>query len=308
VIDPVLRCLACPHCGGPLARVGTAVGCPAGHRFDVARQGYLSLLGPRSRTDTGDSAEMVAARDAFLSAGHYRPTVEAVSAAVPADVEVVLEVGAGTGWYLAAVLAQLPRAVGIALDSSARAARRAASASPAIGSLVADAWSRLPVLDGVVDVALSIFAPRNPAELHRVLRPNGRLVVVTPAPDHLAELIGGLGMIGVDGDKDAKLATSLAGRFVADGSADVRTQLRLGRDDLRRLVLMGPSARHVDREALDRTLCAGPEVVTATSAVTVSRWRALPEPGYDEPPRGGPGGGATTRVSGSGAPTARRPG
>lgn len=284
MIDPVLRYLACPHCDGPLDRFGPVVGCPEGHRFDIARQGYLSLLGRRARTDTGDSAEMVAARDAFLSAGHYRATADAVTAACPADAEVVLEVGAGTGWYLAAVLARRPGAVGIALDSSVRAARRAASAAPAIGSVVADAWSRLPVRDGAVDVALSIFAPRNAAELRRVLRPDGRLVVVTPTRAHLAELIGGLGMISVDGDKDAKLAASLAGSFLLDGTAEVRTQLQLGRDDLRRLVLMGPSARHVDREALDRTVAAGPAVVTATSAVTVSRWRPVPGRGDDEPP------------------------
>lgn len=275
MIDPVLHVLACPHCDGPLARVDPAVGCPQGHRFDIARQGYLSLLGPRARTDTGDTAEMVAARDGFLAAGHYRPTADAVTAACPADATVVLEVGAGTGWYLAAVLAARPGAVGIALDSSARAARRAAAVSPAIGSVVADAWSRLPVRDGAVDVALSIFAPRDAAELRRVLRPDGRLIVVTPAPAHLAELIGPLGMLTVDTGKDAKLAGSLAGRFVADGSTDVRTELHLTRDDRRRLVLMGPSARHVDRDALDRTLDDGPAVSTATLAVTVSRWRPV---------------------------------
>ena len=273
MIDPVLPYLACPHCDQPLSRVDGAVGCVQGHRFDVARQGYVSLLGRRSRTDTGDSAEMVAARDAFLAAGHYRATAEAVISLVPADARVLVEVGAGTGWYLAAVLSARPGSLGIALDSSARAARRAASASPAIGSVVADAWSRLPVVDSAVDVALSIFAPRDADELSRVLRPDGRLIVVTPAPDHLAELIGPLGMLTVDAGKDAKLAASLADRFVADGSVDVRAPLELNREDLRRLVLMGPSARHVDREALDRTLSDGPETTSATLAVTASRWR-----------------------------------
>ncbi len=276
MIDPVLEFLACPHCGGALQRVGAAVGCGVGHRFDVARQGYVSLLGPRSRTDTGDSAGMVAAREAFLAAGHYRPIAATVSAACPAGARVLLEVGAGTGWYLARVLDDRPDAVGIALDASARAARRAAAASPAIGSVVADAWSRLPVRDGVVDVALSVFAPRDSAELRRVLRPDGRLVVVTPAPDHLTELIAPLGMIGVDDDKDAKLAASFAGRFTADGTTDVRVPMRLGRDDLRQLVLMGPSARHVDPAELERRLDALPPVTSATLAVTVSRWRPGP--------------------------------
>lgn len=273
MIDPVLPALACPHCAGPLVRVAAAVGCPAGHRFDLARQGYLSLLGPRSRTDTADSAEMVDARADFLAAGHYRPIADAVVAGCGTDVRTVLDVGAGTGWYLAAVLDARPGAVGVALDSSARAARRAASAHPAIGAVVADAWSRLPVTDGAVDVVLNVFAPRDPAELRRVLQPQGRLIVVTPTSGHLAELIGPLGMLTVDDDKDAKLAAGLAGHFVADGSDVVHRDLRLSREDLRRLVLMGPAARHVDRTVLDRTLTVGPDRTAATLAVTISRWR-----------------------------------
>ncbi|MEO5834658.1 MAG: putative RNA methyltransferase [Nakamurella sp.] len=275
MIDPVLPSLSCPHCGGALTRLGAAVGCPSGHRFDVARQGHVSLLGPRSRTDTGDTAEMVQARDEFLGAGHYRPIADAVSVACGPDVATFLEVGAGTGWYLAAVLEAHPGAVGIALDSSARASRRAAAAHPMIGAVVADAWSRLPVADAAIDVVLSVFAPRDPAELRRVVRADGRLVVVTPTADHLAELIGPLGMLTVDRDKDARLAASLAGRFVADGAEVVRHQLRLERPDLRRLVLMGPAARHVDRAVLDRTLAAGPDRTTATLAVTVSRWEPV---------------------------------
>lgn len=275
MIDAVLPALACPHCGGALRRVEVAVGCAEGHRFDVARQGYVSLLGPRARTDTGDSAEMVQARDAFLAAGHYRPIAEAVVAACGPDVRRVLEVGSGTGWYLAAVLDGQPGSVGIALDSSARASRRAATAHPAIGAVVADAWSRLPVATAAVDVALSVFAPRDPVELRRVVRDDGRLVVVTPTPDHLVELIGPLGMLTVGGEKEARLATSLAGRFVADGVEAVRHTLRLDRTDLRNLVLMGPAARHVDRVALDHTLAAGPDPRTATLAVTVSRWRPV---------------------------------
>ena len=104
-LDGVLPLLACPHCSAALARDGGVVGCPAGHRFDVARQGYLSLLGAASRTDTGDSADMVAARAAFLGDGHYRPLADAIADRVEAGP--VLEIGAGTGYYLGGVLDRL---------------------------------------------------------------------------------------------------------------------------------------------------------------------------------------------------------
>ena len=102
-LDAVLPLLACPHCAGPLTLQGPGVvGCEPGHRFDLARQGYLSLLGNRSRTDTGDSADMVEARAAFLGAGHYRPIADAIAAGVTQGP--VLEIGAGTGYYLATAL------------------------------------------------------------------------------------------------------------------------------------------------------------------------------------------------------------
>ena len=42
-----LRCntlLACPVCRLPLELHGTSLACEAGHRFDLARQGYVNLL------------------------------------------------------------------------------------------------------------------------------------------------------------------------------------------------------------------------------------------------------------------------
>ena len=178
------RCSPARICSAALTRDDRVVGCPSGHRFDIARQGYLSLLGSRARTDTGDSADMVAARAAFLDAGHYRPIADAIadpgrrrrarcsrSAPVP-------------GYYLGGARS----ADGSAAGPTGRRARRVPVRRPArgraparIGSIVADAWSRLPVRDGVaVGTVLSVFAPRDPAEIVRVLAPGGRVVVVTP--------------------------------------------------------------------------------------------------------------------------------
>jgi len=53
----------------PAGRCGP---CGTGHAFDVARQGHVHLA-PGNRRLAGDTAEMVAARAAFLDAGHYAP-------------------------------------------------------------------------------------------------------------------------------------------------------------------------------------------------------------------------------------------
>ena len=80
-------------------------------------------------------------------------------------------------------------------------------------NLVCDVWQPLPVADDAVDVVTVIFAPRNAAEFARVLRPGGRLVVVTPRPGHLAAIAGQTGMLGIEAGKDDRLAESLAGHF-----------------------------------------------------------------------------------------------
>ena len=53
-----------PICGGPLERGPSACFCPAGHSFDLAREGYVHLL-PANRMHSkmpGDDKGMAAAR------------------------------------------------------------------------------------------------------------------------------------------------------------------------------------------------------------------------------------------------------
>src|SRR5919206_373512 len=109
----------------------------------------------------------------------------------------------------AGVLDRAPDAVGVVLDASRYAARRAARAHPRAMAVVADSWARWPVRDAALDRVLVVFAPRNGAETARVLRPGGRLVVVTPAADHLAELVGPLGLLTVDPAKADRLTAAL---------------------------------------------------------------------------------------------------
>jgi 23S rRNA (guanine745-N1)-methyltransferase len=70
--------LACPICSAPLNAVDNGVACPAGHRFDRARQGYLNLLPVQHKNsrDPGDNQAMVEARRDFLNAGHYAPVAK----------------------------------------------------------------------------------------------------------------------------------------------------------------------------------------------------------------------------------------
>ncbi|MFG1914259.1 putative RNA methyltransferase [Micromonospora sp. NPDC048898] len=280
-MDPrILDRLRCPVCGEPLglATDARALRCPRRHSFDIARQGYVNLLTGRA-PHVGDTAEMVAARADFQAAGHYDVISAALAAAATQATPgfgaypLVVDAGAGTGRYLGAVLAALPDAVGLALDVSKPALRRAARAHPRAAAALADTWQRLPLADASTAVLLNVFAPRNGPEFHRVLDPAGTLLVVTPDTDHLTELVGALDLLRVDPDKADRVTGSLGGHFTLVSSAVHRAELTLARPEVATVVGMGPNAWHTDPEALRARLAALPEPVRVTVAVRVDAYR-----------------------------------
>nr|WP_246598617.1 methyltransferase domain-containing protein [Nocardia tengchongensis] len=186
----------------------------------------------------------------------------------------VLEIGAGTGYYLAAVLDAVPGMRGIALDVSKAAARRAARAHQRAGSVLADAWRGLPVPDAAMTAVVSVFAPRNADEVARVLKADGRFIVVTPTSRHLGELIEPLGMVSVDAAKEDRLAESLGGRFELVGREAVEYTMSLSHEDVARVVAMGPSAFHGNAGRAEE-IAALPDPVAVTASVTVSVYRPL---------------------------------
>ena len=274
-LDPrAVAVLACPVCAAALSVEPEGLACTAGHRFDRARQGHVTLLPPGHRPPSGDSAEMVADRVAFLGAGHYDGLTRALAGAVgELPRGTLLDLGGGTGHHLAGVLEGVPDAVGVVLDSSPYAARRAARMHPRAVAVVADTWARLPVADAAVDRVLVVFAPRNGPEIARVLHPAGRLVVVTPQPDHLHELVGPLGLLRVDPDKTARLAAALEPHLQQVGTTRHREALRLDRAAVATLVGMGPHARHLDKDDVRTALAALPELLDVTVSVRIATYR-----------------------------------
>lgn len=280
MLHHVAGVLACPVCGAGLDPGEGVLSCRNGHSYDVAKQGYVNLLPSGAQVGTADTAAMVDARSAFLAAGHYAGLADALSSVV-GEARLIADVGAGTGYYLARVLADRPGAVGVALDLSKFALRRAARAHDRIGAVVADTWRGLPLLDGSLDVALNVFAPRNGGELRRVLRPGGTLVVVTPAAGHLGELVDRFGLLRVDEEKSARLRSTLDAFELVEARM-IEGRMLLGRADVRALVLMGPSAWHVSPAEVDAAVAALPDPFPVTLSTVVSSFR----PQGDRHPQG----------------------
>lgn len=241
--------LACPHCGRALEPMERRWACPSGHSFDVARQGYLNLSGGPEPANA-DTAAMLEARSRVQSAGAFDFLSRDLDAAVPlTGVRTVLEVGAGTGHYLAQLVETRPPARGVALDVSRAAARRAARVHHRVASVVADVWKGLPIRTASLDVVLCVFAPRNLAEFARVLTDDGLAVIATPAPHHLAGLREKYGLLGVEADKRERLLAAASGHLVHRGSTIAKSTTTVGAELVDDLISMGPNAFHAPRRA-----------------------------------------------------------
>lgn len=258
--------LSCPTCAAGLELDETAVGCPEGHRFDLARQGYLNLLGGPQPAHA-DTPAMIAARARVHEAGVFAP-VHDLLAEVCAGRVAILEVGAGTGAYLQAALGENSGSVGVALDISTAAARVAAKLDPRIASVVADVWQRLPLIDAGMDAVLAVFAPRNFAEFARVLAPSGQLVVVTPEPDHLIELRSAHQLLGLHPQKAASVAAHAEEGFELVDRLRHRSAYDADSGLVADLIAMGPNAFHGLPSAVEAT--------TLTVSVTVQVFERKP--------------------------------
>ena len=258
----------------------------SGHSFDVAKQGYVTLAAGAGLKHKGDDMDMVNARETYLAMGNFAPFVEAVTGAVqdaldsaslaeskPAS---LLEVGAGTGYYLAHTLDSIAEARGVGLDISPHAAKHLAKCHPRVGAVVADVWERLPIRDESVDAISVVFAPRNPAEFQRVLAPGGQVIVLTPGAGHLDELREPLGILGVEEGKVERMYEQAEGFLeqVAD-PVDISFPIELDKASVAAQVGMSPSARHISAGELAERMAALPPTLTVTARARLDRLRAV---------------------------------
>lgn len=280
-----VNALLCPHCGRsfiyPLPGANALV-CADGHSFDIARQGYVNLLTGHGTKFISDTADMVAARDAFLDAGHYSALANEVARQVSKQLSraqlskaqlsagesepaVIVDAGTGTGWYLHQVLAsvnteteeqfgEMPNVAAVGLDISKFALRRAARRNPQVANIVWDLWRELPLGTDTADVVLVIFAPRNVREFARILKPGGTVIVITPLPGHLAEIAQDAGMLAIQNDKEVALVQAMAEHFVLVDSQELRVPLLLDPPDVVNVALMGPAGHHLDADELRKRL------------------------------------------------------
>lgn len=180
-----MKVLMCPICREALTLVDKTWRCDAQHSYDVAKQGYVNLhvVQHKHSKNPGDTVQSVEARRAFLEAGYYQPLQQAVVDRIQAlNVERILDIGCGEGYYTSAMQAVVQQCIGVDIAKNAVqvAAKRNAQVTWVVGT-----GAVLPVLSESMDLCSSLFSPIPEQEILRVLKARGYLLVVTPAQQHL---------------------------------------------------------------------------------------------------------------------------
>jgi len=263
--------LACPLCRAPLLAAGKSYGCANRHSFDLAREGYLSLLhGQQKGQGRGDSKAMILARDRVHRAGVFDPLATALAALpIEPSPHSLLDLGCGEGFFLGHAVRSRGFAASYGLDLSVDAVKLAAKTQPASLILRADLLQPLPFADASLDLVQSIFAPRPLPEIRRVLRPGGWALFVHPEAGHWAELRAFVSLATIGGEKLP--AADLAG-FAPVTSVPLTAKRTLPHDVLVDLVEMSPSIHRLMREGTPWQKLL-PAVLDATLAVRIAVFR-----------------------------------
>ncbi len=191
----------------------------------------------------------------------------------------VLDAGCGEGRYLARLKDSLringteKRLVrGLGIDIAKEAVRMAAKRFYDLDWCVANGADRIPCPDGVVDLAISVFAPRFGPLLRRVLRPKGILLIALPGPDHLTELNTAAMAESRDTDsKESDAVSHFLPYFEQTDRRSLRYELSLCQPDLGNLLRMIPVYWRSTREAREKILTMENMKVTADFVVLCFR-------------------------------------
>ena len=200
----------CPLCKSSISLNSTPIRCNNNHSFDIAKSGYVNLLPVQFKKSKlpGDDKDMVKARREFHQLNAYKPlkdkmhllvehfltktgTANNVAGNATKQTVSVYDAGCGEGSYLDAMIQGLSRngfsVKGAGSDIAKIAVDLAAKAFRYAQFVVASSFE-LALQNETQNVVMQVFAPGSNEEYVRVLKEQGILITVDPAPNHLFEL------------------------------------------------------------------------------------------------------------------------
>lgn len=254
----------CPLCKHALTLTDKTYRCVNNHSFDIAKEGYVNLLPVQNKKSKqpGDNLDMVQARRAFLSAGHYGFLQHAIARLVSKLKPLsVIDLGCGEGFYTQAI-ANSSNATVYGVDISKPAVKYAAKRYENAHFSVASI-SQSPFADSEADVLVSVFAPLFADELARLAKPQSTLIVASPGPWHLKELKS-----FIYADVKPHTQIEAPNGFSEKSTELLEQQTVLSVEDIKHLIMMTPFAWKFRPEHWQEIEQKGPQTVTLSFYVS----------------------------------------
>ena len=192
--------LKCPVCNLCLKKHEKQYICINNHSYDIASKGYINLLlaNQKNTKEPGDSKEMMEGRRDFLNKGYYHTFSEKLNEVIISNISGnninILDAGCGEGYFLWRLKEAIYKKESnitenkkfnfFGVDISKAAVTYAAKRDKKINFIVGSNFN-LPIMPNTIDIIIRNFAPSDEVELKRVLKDNGKLIVVTPGIQHL---------------------------------------------------------------------------------------------------------------------------
>ena len=280
-----LNCPICTVAFDPSTSTQATLICVNNHTFDIAREGYVNLLRKKL---PGDTKEMMLARRAFFDQDFYRPISDALNALLLPHIASIhqdkektangapvtfLDAGCGEGYYLGRFLSAFhdhyphDEAIALGLDISKEALHMAAKRHKDAFFVVANLKEpRLVIADDCCHLLFNIFAPRNPGEFARILKPGGLLCIALPDPTHLQELRAALPLLAIEENKKQHVIEQFSSHFTLLAASSISYQLHLSQENVQQLVMMTPNYWHLSTEI--REAITHISTLTTTVAIT----------------------------------------
>lgn len=260
----IFETLSCPYCQAEIlpAPAAERLRCADGHEFESLGKEFYSLVIKESLSKRADTAEMVKLRREFHEAGRYARLKERLAdilsrearglseANTGGDMR-VLDIGSGPGYY-GLVSAKLGMKT-LAVDLSPAALKVASGLHPNITGVACDIWPVMPFKPEQFDIVLNFFAPKNPKEFARVIKPGGLLILARPAQGHMNALREALPDIklGRQGKtKKDEIAEDMTPYFESLSTEIIEEETELNAQIIEDMVMMGPGSYDTQVELL----------------------------------------------------------
>lgn len=271
--------LICPLCRAALTPNGASLRCASGHSYDVARSGYVNLHRPgiKSNAKSGDSADMVQARRAFLARGYYDRYVSGAAQSIlrifGGSPDTLIDAACGEGHHTMILANELHPRLTVGIDASKKAADLASRAASRLGKggsirFIAGNIFGMPIADESADLVTTLFAPVAHGEALRVLRRGGLLCVCSAGREHLIELRRAI----YDSVRCKDTDPAVPEGFELASRENISYRITLDSDALSELFDMTPFCQHAAGQRRERLCSAGGDM---TVSVDLSVFRKL---------------------------------